>query len=264
MFISYSRDDAGFADKLRTQLKQAELSAWLDVEELKPGTEWQSKLENALRGASAVVVCLSPKSANSAFVTFEWSYAMGAGVKVFPVLAKETTLHPWLSRFQWIDLSGKNPPWDALINALKTVPRSRRNLRPPLRKVVKRRPRQTVRRRGGPKLFARFELKNKKPVKIGDEYSIALTVKHAPPGTSHVTYELHDESFDEPTFRVNNTEPEFEGWISSYGDVRVSARGTKRKGSWRTAAMLAEALQRGHPTPRSAAINKAIKTIENE
>jgi hypothetical protein len=267
VFISYSRDDAGFAKKLRMRLKQAKLSTWLDVEGLKPGTQWQPELENALRTASAIVVCLSPRSANSSFVTFEWSYAMGAGVKVFPVLAEETAMHPWLSRFQWIDLSGKNPPWNDLLTALKTVPRSRRSVR---RFSQKKRTQHLVglakasaKRSVGPKLVARFELEGETPVKVGDEYSIALTVKDAPRGTKYVTYELHDDSFDEPRFRINNSEPEFEGWISSYGDVRVSARGTKGKRGWTTHAMLGEALRRGHRAGRSDDIEKAIETIEN-
>jgi hypothetical protein len=267
VFISYSRDDAAFVKKLRMRLKQAKLSTWLDVEGLKPGTQWQPELEKALRTASAMVVCLSPRSANSSFVTFEWSYAMGAGVKVFPVLAEETPMHPWLSRFQWIDLSGKNPPWHDLLGSLKTVPRSRRSAR---RSPPKQRAKHPVehahasaKQSVGPKLVARFELEDRTPVENGDDYSIALAVRDAPPGTKYVTYELHDDSFDEPRFRINNSEPEFEGWISSYGDVRVSARGTRGKRSWTTHAMLGEALRRGHRTDRSEAIEQAIETIEN-
>lgn len=265
VFISYSRGDAEFAKRLRHELKQAELSAWLDVDGLEPGSEWQPKLEEALRTASAVVVCLSPKSANSAYVTFEWSYAMGAGVKVFPVIVRETSPHPWLSRFQWIDLSGKNPPWSDLILALKTVPRSRRSERQTVQKRRGKRAAVKVsagKQQKGPKLSAKFELKDGKPVKMGDEYSIALTVNGAPPGTLRVTYELHDDSFDEPRFSVDDTEAQFEAWISSYGDVRISVRGKSGKNSWSTQAMLGEALRRGHGARPTAAVKAALATIE--
>ena len=273
VFISYSRVDAAFAQKLRLQLKHAELSAWLDVDGLKPGTEWQPRLEEALRSARAMVVCVSPASANSAYVTFEWSYALGAGVKVFPILVKETAMHPWLSRFQWIDLSGKSPPWSELINALKTVPRSRRS-EPPTPKQSHRSAKapkvtavyKTVRAiaeiRDGPLLIARFDLKNGKPVMIGNEYSLALSVRRAPEGTKFVTYELHDESFDEPRFRVDNTQTDFEAWISSYGDVRVSVRAKLGRTSWQTDGLLGEALRRGHATHMTPTIKKAIETLE--
>lgn len=265
VFISYPRNDASFAQRLRRRLKQASLSSWLDVDDLKPGTEWQPKLEEALRTANAVVVCLSPNSANSAYVTCEWSYAMGAGVKVFPVLVEETALHPWLSRVQWIDLSGKRPPWSDLIKALKTVPRSRPTERQKTKPIQKKSAAARVTSaspRRGPELFARFELKDDRPVKIGDEYSIALTVKHAPAATKSVTYELHDDSFDERRFRVDDTEAEFEAWISSYGDVLVSVRGKSGKKTWRAEKMLRKALRSGHGSQPSLAVKRAIQTIE--
>jgi hypothetical protein len=267
IFISYSRRDARFAEKLRLELKRAELGAWLDVDRLAPGTEWQPKLLEALRTANALVVCVSRSSANSAYVTFEWSYAMGAGVRVFPVVIKETALHPVLSRIQWIDLSGRNPPWDDLIKALKTVPRSRRNKsrnpEKPRAKMMK----QTAKpmKAGHPTLFAEFELDdNGKPIKIGPEYSIGLRVKNAPPGTKSVSYELHDESFDEPRFRVNDEKEDFEAWISSYGDVPVSARGKTGKHLWRTKEMLGRALRRGHGSRASGVIKRAIAKLEKE
>ena len=265
VFISYSRSDSGFVQQLRAELMKADLSSWIDVDRLRPGTEWQPKLEEALRTASAVVVCLSPQSAKSAYVTFEWSYALGAGVKVFPLIVKETTLHPRLSRVQWIDMSGKNPPWLDLVNALKTIPRSRRTER----RANRTRNRPTVnidlRRKskpGEPLLMAKFELKNGMPIKIGDEYSIELTIDHPPLGTNYVDYELHDDSFDQPCFRVEGADTGFKAWISSYGDVKVSACGKSGKKTWVTKEMLGAALRRGHGKRPTKTIQKAIQMIE--
>jgi pYEATS domain-containing protein involved in immunity len=99
-------------------------------------------------------------------------------------------------------------------------------------------------------------------LEIGPEYSIALRVRDAPPWTKSVAYELHDESFDEPRFRVNDAEQDFEAWISSYGDVPISARGSAGTRWWRTKEMLGRALRRGHGPRARGEIKKAIATIE--
>jgi hypothetical protein len=257
VFISHAAEDSKFAEQLRGQLKAADLANWLDVSHLEPGQQFQPAIEKSLRESHAIVVCLSPKSIQSEWVAAEWAFALGAGVKVFPVKAKKVDVakaHPWLSRYLAVDLSGAHPPWSSLIEALKKIPVSRRSGR---RKAEKLASHAT----GSAHIVARFELEGGKPVKSGDEYSIALSVEAVPRGTTQVTYELHDDSFDQRTFRIDRPEINFETWISSYGDVPVSAAGKSAKKSWRTQDMLGKALRRGH-RPMSRAVKRALADIE--
>jgi len=63
-----------------------------------------------------------PQSAQSVYVSYEWAFALGAGVPVIPLLLNLTysALHPRLSTTQGLDFSGSRP-WDNLLTSLKEI-----------------------------------------------------------------------------------------------------------------------------------------------
>ena len=130
VFVSYCHDDADFAQILKEQLVQAGFPVWKDLD-LQAGDNWRSEIEEAIRGALAVALVLSERAAASAYVSFEWAFALGAGIPVLPLLLKiqPNSLHPRLTTLQALDFSNYMlRPWDALARSLKALSQAERPL----------------------------------------------------------------------------------------------------------------------------------------
>jgi len=54
-FISYSRQDHTFVDKLVADLQQAGIRVWRDTEQIQAGAQWQREIEDALENAVALL-----------------------------------------------------------------------------------------------------------------------------------------------------------------------------------------------------------------
>jgi len=121
VFISYCREDVDFAQTVEEKIKAAEFTTWRDLD-TRAGGDWRSEIDNGIKDAMAVVVVMSPQSAQSVYVSYEWAFALGAGVPVIPVLLNlaYSALHPRLSTTQGIDFSG-NRAWDNLLTSLKDI-----------------------------------------------------------------------------------------------------------------------------------------------
>ncbi|HYB01696.1 MAG TPA: TIR domain-containing protein [Ktedonobacteraceae bacterium] len=119
VFISYQHNDDDFAELLKLKIKDAGFDSWVDSEDLQAGEEWQVSIDQAIKGAFALIVIMTPEAQASEYVTYEWSFAWGAGVKVIPVMYKQTQLHPRLKTLQYLDFTSKPKPWDKLFDALK-------------------------------------------------------------------------------------------------------------------------------------------------
>lgn len=120
IFISYHQGDADFAAVLSINLEKAGFDTWMDKNRLRPGQDWSVEIDEAITGAHALIVIMSPEAKASEYVTYEWSFALGAGVQVIPVLYKETTLHPRLARIQYLKFTDTTVrPWDVLMETVK-------------------------------------------------------------------------------------------------------------------------------------------------
>ena len=120
------------------------------------------------------------------------------------------------------------------------------------------------RAQGAPTICATFELNNGRPVVKGDSYKIWVGVRDAPEGTEKVNYEILDETFPKPKFAVKWGKRDFADWITSYGDIFLTAKGKGNAGAWRTQTTLLDALKAGYRgNPPKATIRKAIEDIAN-
>jgi HEAT repeat protein len=121
IFISYNQEDADFAAVLMTNLEKAGFDTWMDKSRLRAGSDWSQEIDQGIFTALAVVLVMSPDSRASEYVTYEWSCAIGAGVRVVPLLRRETQIHPRLGRLQYLDFHGNVRPWDDLIRELESI-----------------------------------------------------------------------------------------------------------------------------------------------
>jgi len=121
VFISYCREDAAFAQAVEQRVKAAEFTTWRDLD-VRAGGDWRSEIDDGIKDAMAVIVVMSPQSAQSVYVSYEWAFALGAGVPVIPVLLNLTFsgLHPRLSTTQGLDFSGDRP-WKKLLTSLQEI-----------------------------------------------------------------------------------------------------------------------------------------------
>lgn len=59
LFLIHAHVDRQAVHKLYTRLSKDGVHAWLDVENLQPGQDWQNEIRKALLNSDAVIVCLS-------------------------------------------------------------------------------------------------------------------------------------------------------------------------------------------------------------
>lgn len=122
VFISHDHDDADFAELLKLKLEKEGISSWIDSERLKIGQDWREEIDHGIENSSAVIVIMTPEARKSEYVTYEWAFAWGKKIKIFPIMLKQTQLHPRLESLQYLNFTN-NParPWNDLIISIKAV-----------------------------------------------------------------------------------------------------------------------------------------------
>lgn len=105
IFISYSHEDSDFADELMKDFEQAGYKTWSDNRNLAYGTNWKQGIDDAIQNAFVIIVVMTADARQSEYVTYEWSYAMGLGVPVIPVVLEKMELHPKLEELQHVNFS---------------------------------------------------------------------------------------------------------------------------------------------------------------
>ena len=121
VFISYKREDRSFVDELENRIIEAGMETWSD-NQLRAGESWRLKIDEAIEDAFAMVVVMTPEARKSEYVTYEWSFAMGLGISIIPIMLKETKLHPKLDDLHYLDFTDRyGEPWDVLLGRLEEI-----------------------------------------------------------------------------------------------------------------------------------------------
>ena len=111
VFVSHAQRDGEFAHALAEQLVNRGLDVWRPEVEILPGDNWHAKMADALEGASAMVVVVSPDTAKSEEVGRELQYAYMQPRfegRLVPVIAHATDEMPWvLEKLRPIDASSE-------------------------------------------------------------------------------------------------------------------------------------------------------------
>jgi hypothetical protein len=124
VFLSYSRADFFFAELAGIKLGEAGISVWRDLSHLRAGADWRNGIEQGIAESVAVLVALSPHSAESSYVTYEWAYALGKGKSIVPIRLAACTIPPKLEVIQHLNFSNpESLPWTLLIERIREIDR---------------------------------------------------------------------------------------------------------------------------------------------
>lgn len=108
VFVSYSRKDLSFVEKLVADLKNAGQVVWCDISSIGGGARWRIEIENAIRNSQNVVVVLSPDSIASEWVEREFLFASNLKRKIIPLMYRACDLPLNYLDLNYIDMHGEN------------------------------------------------------------------------------------------------------------------------------------------------------------
>lgn len=107
IFISYSRREVGFVDRLVNHLEAESFNVWLDYRSLVPGNPWEDQINRGLKNSNIILLVVSKASIASDNVEFEWRQVLKEEKKRIILLVFEAVdLPPELEKYEWVDFRG--------------------------------------------------------------------------------------------------------------------------------------------------------------
>ncbi len=76
IFISYKREDEGFALQIRQKLHLSGFETWMDIFDIPVSSNWPDEIDAALRGSEVIIGIMSPRALESRNVKNEWDWAL--------------------------------------------------------------------------------------------------------------------------------------------------------------------------------------------
>jgi hypothetical protein len=106
VFISYSRRDKAFVQRLNDALDNAGVHAWVDWEGIELAADWMETITTSIQSTNAFIFVISPDSLKSEVCARELELALGFNKKLIPILHREAqkgqTMHQKLSSTNWV------------------------------------------------------------------------------------------------------------------------------------------------------------------
>jgi hypothetical protein len=116
-FISYSRTDEGYAQRLSEHLHRKGVPTWTD-RGIRHGDRWTAAIEKAMQAASVVVVVMTPASRASDWVERELILAEQPGNPLAPLLLEGPSW--WtISNIQYETVAGGQMPSEIFVERLR-------------------------------------------------------------------------------------------------------------------------------------------------
>ena len=106
VFISYSRYDAPFVDRLANDLRKCGVQPWTDRENIAPGKSWQSEIERGLKNATLTIFVISSNSLKSPWMLAELGAFWETKKKIIPAVIEDvdvSALPASIYTIQWAD-----------------------------------------------------------------------------------------------------------------------------------------------------------------
>ena len=94
VFISYSRRDKAFVQRLHEALTAREYDVWVDWEDIPPSAAWFAEIQAGVRGADGFIYVISPDSVASEVCGRELDHALAQSKRVVPVVCREPDRTP--------------------------------------------------------------------------------------------------------------------------------------------------------------------------
>jgi hypothetical protein len=85
IFISYSRKDIGFAQRIVTALADNNLDTWIDWNNIPKGEDWQVEINQGIEEADAFLFLVSGHSVISKPCNLEIAHALKNGKRILPI-----------------------------------------------------------------------------------------------------------------------------------------------------------------------------------
>ncbi len=105
IFISYSRKDFDFAQKIVDALAENKLDTWIDWKSIPKGEDWEQEIYRGIEEADAFLFLISPDSVASQMCNKEIAHAVKNGKRILPIVIRDTDpkiIHPEISKRNWI------------------------------------------------------------------------------------------------------------------------------------------------------------------
>jgi WD40 repeat protein len=99
VFISYSRKDRDFAEKLYTFLQDDHLNSWIDWENIPVAVDWWQEIEEGIETSHTFVFIVSPSSVVSPYCQAEIAHAIRHGKRLIPVQWRSVPKELWRETF---------------------------------------------------------------------------------------------------------------------------------------------------------------------
>jgi WD40 repeat protein len=99
VFISYSRKDKDFAEKLYALFKQDHLNPWIDWENIPVAVDWWQEIEEGIEASHTFVFIVSPSSIISPYCQAEIAHAIKHGKRLISIALQSITKELWQETF---------------------------------------------------------------------------------------------------------------------------------------------------------------------
>lgn len=105
IFISYSRNDLGIAEKIIDALAKDDLEPWIDWKNIPKGETFEGEIQQGIQKAEIFLFLVSPDSVQSDWCNREIAHAINNGKRILPIVIRDADLkniHPEISKRNWI------------------------------------------------------------------------------------------------------------------------------------------------------------------
>jgi WD40 repeat protein len=125
VFISYSRKDKAFVEKLNDALDRAGVQAWVDWKGIELASDWMETISDAIQGNDAFLFVISPDSLQSRICSDELELGLKLNKKLIPILYREpvkgSQMHEKLSSTNWVYLRDQDNFDDTIPRLIEAV-----------------------------------------------------------------------------------------------------------------------------------------------
>jgi WD40 repeat protein len=124
VFLSYSRKDESFVDRLATGLSELDAEVTRDTANLMAAAEWRKQLEQMIAAADTIVFVVSPDSIISPECAWEIDLVEKLHKRLAPIIwrpVENDRLPPGIAKLQYVDFSGDRDFTQALRTLVKAI-----------------------------------------------------------------------------------------------------------------------------------------------
>ncbi|MFZ0389573.1 MAG: TIR domain-containing protein [Calditrichia bacterium] len=118
-FISYSRENSDFANRLAEAISQKNIKVWRDQNNIYASQQWPKIIGEAIAAQDVLLLLWSKAAASSHFVEFEWNTALALKKPIIPVLVDDTPLPPMLTAMQGVILKDFEDVINRIVQSVK-------------------------------------------------------------------------------------------------------------------------------------------------